>query len=104
MLDFAALTQKKTMLDRWPFFIDIRSILRYIGNDKYFNVGQLVLERRTVWHMGGAFSEPGTMIDINHELHELLLDLRKLVDLWFRDLPVDKIVACIMHVDDAFIG
>ena len=52
-------------------FVHILEALEFIRRDKYFAVGTTVVKRFGGWPMGGSFSEPGTLVDLNEELHVL---------------------------------
>ncbi len=55
--------------------------------------------------MGGALSEPGTMIDLGHDVWELHTKPERIVDIgWdFGNLSPAQMVAEISHVDDSLL-
>ena len=73
-------------------------------------LGDLALGRRSGWPMGGALSEPGTLADLQHEVHLLYSDNTQHALLKKIGLRVDKpgfgarhIIAGVQHVDDLLI-
>ena len=86
-------------------FDDIRCTLDFIGKERYFTVGDVIMKRRGGWPMGGSFSEPGTLVDLNEELRRIddsddaLQDVGWLVE----GMSLEEVVTGIMHVDDALV-
>ena len=46
----------------------IRKLLAYVKRETHFTLGNQVLSRRMGWPMGGSYSEPGTLADLQHEV------------------------------------
>ena len=55
--------------------------------------------------MGRALSEPGTLVDLGHDVRDLHCSASRLDDVgWnFRNLAADRLVAGISHVDDSVL-
>ena len=83
----------------------ILDALEFIKRDKYFTVGTTVVKRLGGWPMGGSFSEPGTLVDLNEELHVLHQSPERLKSVgWaFKGWRLEELVSGVMHVDDAVV-
>ena len=55
--------------------------------------------------MGGSMSEPGTLVDLNEDLHFYKNNTSELHKLgWsFENKPIDKLVTGALHVDDSVV-
>ena len=86
-------------------FSTIRNTLKFILHDRYFSVGSVVMRRKGGWPMGGSFSEPGTLVDLNEELRILAEDSNKMCEIgWhFKNWTLTDLVSGLMHVDDAIV-
>ena len=86
-------------------FSCIRDTLEFIYRDRYFTVGSKVLKRHSGWPMGGSFSEPGTLVDLNEELRLVHQNVDKLKEVgwFFQGWKLENLVTGLMHVDDAVV-
>jgi len=89
-------------------FQHIRQSLSLVWCDTFFVVGPSVVRRRSGWPMGGALSEPGTIVDHSHDIYDLDHSQAKQTQCgWFSSeftgLSFDQILAGTMHVDDRLL-
>ena len=94
-------TRKKHII----LFDDIIRTLRFEKRNKYFLVGNLVVQRLRGWPMGAAVSEPGTMVDLGHDVYRLYKHkkLAAAVGWSHKDFSTAELIQGICHVDDCVL-
>ena len=87
-------------------FDNIYCGIQYAAADTLFTVGDTVLDRVRGWPMGGSFSEPATLIDLNHDILKLQYSGSKQREVgWDLDgFSPNQLVAGWLYVDDALVG
>ena len=75
--------------DMWPFLL----------------LGSSHCKKAIGWPMGGAYSEPGTLIDLQHETRSLTSnsDRRNNVGWYVDNLTLNQTVTGVQHVDDSML-
>ena len=85
-------------------FKSIRDFCSVAYGDTFFMVGNVGIRRREGYPMGGALSEPGTLVDLSEPvrlLHEMKY-VQGVVDWDVDNYDVKQVVAGWQHVDDCF--
>lgn len=87
-------------------FSDIEAFLQYSLRDRFFLVGDAVIQREVGWAMGAAFSEPATLVDMGYTINDLQQNPRKLQDIGWNlgDHKFNRLICGATHVDDSIIG
>ena len=87
-------------------FDEILTGVHYAASDRYFVLGDEIIERLDGWPMGGSFSEPATLIDLGHDVAKFHLSAAKQEQVgWI--LPgysPTQLIAGLLHVDDSHIA
>ena len=88
-----------------PFTL-IESVLNFCVDDCLFTAGSAVLRRVIGWPMGGALSEPGTMVGLGRYIYKLYNDDETMQAsiLYRADVPFRRGFFCLQHVDDFLLG
>ena len=86
-------------------FDRINQYLQFLLEDRHFLVGDVVVKRLSGWPMGGPFSEPGTLIDLQHDvfLASGSIDVRKRIGWHIEGLSLEQVMGGVMHVDDSLL-
>ena len=95
----------KTTTHKYISFASIMKHLEFIASEDMFAVGDMIVQRREGWPMGGSLSEPGTLVDLQHDILVASIDMhtRTRVGWQFRDFTFNETITGVQHVDDCLM-
>jgi hypothetical protein len=104
---FAKAAAKETKKDFHVIrFCDIISAMRYCLSDRFFAVGEHIIERTTGHPMGGSFSEPATLVDLGRSIANFYAsaEIQKEAEVFLPDVPAEAHLQGLLHVDDCLLS
>ena len=78
----------------------------FVLHETAFTLGEIEMQRKTGYPMGGSFSEPATLVDLQDDVLQFYTKRPTAVHCgWYHpDLSPEETVCGVQHVDDALIG